>query len=237
MSNMKKQDFLYLFLSVVLVILSSYIYVTYGNTHVVEQKNKVVKPIVVQEKPSSEKPAPSNPLEGLTKKIDDLEKHPTAEAITAVKTELEQLPTSTQREDLLARLNRLNDDLPRIAEAETALQATIDSPTQANIAYTQGLIDQVTTPAKKQSLQDQLNSLGSGITETTTSSSSSVSQETSTEEEEVFVPAPSVAPAVDIAPSVPVVETRTEVTEVSTVQSSEPASSTEPTTTEPSSGN
>lgn len=187
---MKKQDFVYLFLSLVLLALSGYIYVTFGDNHIV---TKPPKPKTVQvTKPTEKKEDKQEEAwTELAKKLDELEKNPNGEALATLKPELEALKASTHRDALIARFDRLSADLIRIAEAEAAMQASIDNPSQENIAYTQELIDQVQTPSKKEDLQNRLNTLATeGFSPATPASSSS--------EEAAAAPATQTTPATPV---------------------------------------
>lgn len=159
---MKKQDILYAMLSVMLLVLSAYLYITYGNTHVVTPK-PTPKQVA---KPTTQVSPKEDDLTKLTKQLDNLEKEPNGDALAALKPELDKLKASTQKDALLSRFDKLNAEVARITEAETALQATADNPSQANLAYTQELIDKVQTVGRKQALQDRLNTLANSATAT-----------------------------------------------------------------------
>lgn len=173
---MKKQDFFYLFISLALLALSGYVYMTYGNSHQVPASKEPAKVVVKQVDQQAELVA------SLTKKLDELEKKPNADALAALKPELDKLKASTQRDALMSRFEKLSAELVRIAEAEAAIKATTENLTQANLVHAQELIDQIQTSSKKDELQARLDSLAAELAAATPASSSS---STATEEAEV----------------------------------------------------
>lgn len=175
---MKKQDFFYLFLSLALLAISGYVYVTYGKSHIVPATKAPTKVVV---KKVDDQAAL---IAELTKKLDDLAKAPNREALTALKPELDKLKASTQRDALMAKFDHLNAEVTRIADAEAALQAAKDNLNQENLTKAQDLINQIQTAGKKDELQARLNSLAEGFVPSSSSSSSEEETETETEAEE-----------------------------------------------------
>lgn len=184
---MKKQDFFYLFLSLALLAISGYVYVTYGQSHIVPATKEPTKVVV---KKVDEQAAL---IAELTKKLDGLAKSPNRESLTALKPELDKLKASTQRDALMAKFDHLNAEVTRIADAEAALQAAKDNLSQENLTKAQDLINQIQTAGKKDELQARLNNLTEGFTAIPTPASSESDlevEESPTEPSEITEPTP-----------------------------------------------
>lgn len=237
---MKKQDFFYLFLSLALLAISGYVYVTYGKSHIVPATKAPTKVVV---KKVDDQAAL---IAELTKKLDDLAKAPNREALTALKPELDKLKASTQRDALMAKFDHLNAEVTRISDAEAALQAAKDNLNQENLTKAQDLINQIQTASKKDDLQGQLDGLTSTPAAETvlTPSSSSSQEETATEANdeaaEVVTYGEPAAPATTYTPaaqsSAPVVQTTPPASQPAAEPSSTPEPVTEPVVEENSDG-
>lgn len=164
------RELFYLFLSLLLIGLASFIYITQANRHTVSSANK---PATVTKTAQAKQQ-----LEKWQAELEALEQAPTAEGLAALKEAYQKLPDSYSKERLAERLTRLEDNLGKLTAAQEALSAAETSVTQSSVDQAQASIDALELNQLKADLQTRLDAVKAKIAEQTAAASQQPVEET-----------------------------------------------------------
>lgn len=163
MKNSKLEP-LYLFLSLVLLGFSAFVYLTYNRSQ--QTPVEAVSTSLTASSDSNQTEAQKEKVDysQIQAKLNEISQNPSAEAINNLKTEVEALEDSAEKASFLDTLTSLELDLTTLASIEENLTLAEQTAIADYFSAAQTGIDSLTSENKKTELQNRLNTLYTNLT-------------------------------------------------------------------------
>lgn len=165
-----KIEYLYLFLSIVILVALAALYVVFGrnfgsyqsNTSTASNVSKVVEEQTTEKELSPE----AKQLMELETELSDLEKAPSNDKFTTLQSQVSALTDQTKKNELQKRLDAVNTELTNQTSAETAVANAEGYRVLYNVEVAQSAINLLTSADKKAELQKRLDAVSATIQST-----------------------------------------------------------------------
>lgn len=163
---MKKSnhELLYLFLSILLIGLAGFLYVTQGDRHIVPvaKTNRSAKKTVQSTTTSSSNPSEEE-LKAFLEQLTAAEAQPTLASLDQLKTSFENLKEGSEKTKVQERLAALEAEVNRIVSAEELVLVAENTLTQASFDQAQAAVSAITNLSSKENLQGRLNNVAARL--------------------------------------------------------------------------